>query len=92
MNITTNNQYREFIYWQDLSEKEQKDFDWIKEQEQEEHTFFRYKGRIYSLSEFLFCTNTPPGWSSYSNDTYFSGIVIAISEDGDSVKCGTWYN
>jgi hypothetical protein len=69
------------------------------EDEQEEKCFI-YKGYTYFLSEFMnihnkFYEPNPPEWmkefDGYKNDTYFSGILIKLSDTGEAVKVYTYY-
>jgi len=84
MQIITNWQPRSFIYWHDLTESEGRWFDYAGV---EEDTFFRYKGEVYSLSDFM---TPPPGafpkfWHAYDADSFFSGILLHFcnQESGD---------
>jgi hypothetical protein len=85
--IITNNQERPFLSWHELTEKEQNEV-----YKNEEGSFFRYRGNIYSLDEF---SNRCPidGWHGILNDTYFSGVLIAVDDEyGDFVKVGRFYS
>ena len=80
------------IYWYDLTDAEQgkhaNDYDGVKES-----TFFRYKGLIYDLGEFLSARGNGAhslvnAWDGYHNDSFFSAILVKYSDDGDAVKVG----
>jgi hypothetical protein len=87
MKITTNNQYREILNAYDLTPSELESFDHL---EDGDGSFIRYKGRVWELGEF---TRTDMGgWDGISSDTYFSGAVIKLSEDGETVKVGYVYS
>lgn len=99
LTITTNHVPREFLYWHDLTAREKRDFDYLDtEDRREDATFFRYKGRVYSLGEFLrpgtmWMSNMPAafeGWDSYAADSFFSGVLIKLVDEGDRVVVG-WY-
>jgi hypothetical protein len=90
LEIKTNNQFREIIYWYDLTEKEKDElkdnYDTI-----EESSFFRYKNQVYDLNDFMRLEKNslfPDSWHGYSNDSFFSGILIELSNCGDGVKVG----
>jgi hypothetical protein len=60
---------------------------------EDEEIAFKYRGREYFLSEFMNVHNNvynpnPLEWmkefSGYMSDSYFSGVLIKISEDGDT--------
>lgn len=54
MNITTNKVPRPVLYWHELTDKERQEFDYLKtETAQEDGRFFRYKGAVYDLGEFV---------------------------------------
>ena len=70
------------------------DFDWLSADEFD-YGFFTYKGTVHHISEFLpFGTlqiQYPElrAWDAYESDTYFSGTVIRVSEDGETVVVGS---
>ena len=87
MKIITNNHFRNILNAYDLTLKELKGFDYLGEGE---GSFIRYKGRVWELGEF---TRTDlEGWDGISSDTYFSGAVIKLSEDNETVKIGYVYS
>lgn len=87
MEVTTNNHWRQILYWHDLTQKEQKElqdsYDSVKES-----NFFRYKGQIYDLSDFV--RINMPGWDASKPDSFFSGISVKVSECGDAIKVGQY--
>lgn len=97
--VITNNQPRLLLSWDELTEKEQGEFDYLKtEEERGSVEFFRYLGRVFDYCEFTL----PPGpllkeWDGYINDTYFSGICIRHPKTGpdagslDHVIVGRWF-
>lgn len=91
MQVTTNNVPRALINGFELSEKEREGFDYKTSEEIDVSYFFRYKGMAYDVGEFV-KTNHFPNWSAYSSDSYFSGIVIRLSDDDETVIVGTYYS
>ena len=87
MTIKTNNHSRAILNAYDLTPAELEAFDYL---EDGEGSFIRYKGKVWELGEFT-STNLE-GWEGISSDTAFSGAVIKLSEDGDSVKIGYVYS
>ena len=91
MHIISNNQWRFTVDWWDLTEKEQKDFDW---EGAEEDTYFRYRGQVYNLSNFMRIEENHPlhclNWHGYSGESYFSGKIIKLSDDGEAVIVGRY--
>jgi hypothetical protein len=89
MTIKTNNQYRNLMSAHELSPAELKAFDYLGE---DEGTFFRYRGNVYDLGEFMRTLNEElKGWDGFAADTYFSGVAVKLSEDGDQVKVASCY-
>ena len=65
----------------------------------EEEASFRFKGNTYFLSEFLNIHNevynpNPPDWmkefNGHLSDSYFSGVLVKLSDCGEAVKV-YWY-
>ncbi len=101
MQIITNSNWREFVYGSDLSIKEKENFDYMNIDELESGSFIRYKGIIYDLGEFM--AIRPPiaphcqreGWTTwdrYQSDSFFSGILLRLSNDGDQYQIATYYS
>jgi hypothetical protein len=87
MKIITNNHYRNILDAYELTSKELESFDYL---EEGEGSFIRYKGCVWDLGEFM--RTDLKDWEGISSDTYFSGAVIKLSEDGDTVKVGYVYS
>jgi hypothetical protein len=89
--IYCNNQPRFVLNAWDLTEKERAEFDYLPEGE---GSFFRYRGACYDIGEFSRIDSSiaphpqRPGWESfhgYASDSFFSGTLIRLSRDGESV-------
>lgn len=96
LTIRTNNQPRDILYWHELTEKEQADFDYLDSDErQEQANFVRYRGNVYDLGEFM---RVPSGademakWHGYHGDSYFSGILVQWTDDNERVIMGDYYS
>lgn len=91
--IKTNKHYRPILTWYDLTDKEQADiiddYDTV-----QESSFFRYKGQVYDLNDFMRepCEVDGQTWDASHGTSYFSGVVINLSNDGDSIQVGYWTN
>jgi hypothetical protein len=85
MKIITNHHWRNFLYGYELSEKERRGFDWLDEEGIDTGSFFRYRGNTYSLDEFM-RSSMLPEWDGFHGDSFFSGIAIKLSEDGEQYK------
>lgn len=93
LKIISNNTPREIIYGYDLPVSKQKDFDYIKDDEDyNNHQFVKYLGHYYDIGEFMRIENSDlNGWHGYTSETYFSGVLIKICEDNDYVIMGRYY-
>jgi len=53
-------------------------------------SFFQYRGVWYSLEDFTRAPESLAGWDGCHGDSFSSGVVIRLSDDGESVVCGTY--
>ena len=103
--IITNNVPREVIYGYQLTEKERLEFDYynwgkIALGQDDDPSFFRYKGELYDLAEFEVTANVAifrnKFWHLYQSDSFFSGILVkwsyADEDDYESVTVGRYYS
>lgn len=96
MKIITNNVPRQILYGFELTEKEKAEFDYLDSEEIKTHSFFRYRGQVYDLSEFVKIVQ--PGksgnpfshydhsgdlkdWHGIRTDSFFSAIVVRFPDD-----------
>ena len=94
MEIITNNRPRNLIYGCELTAKERADFDYISAEEFDSHAFLRYCGRVYDFSEFVRAPASFAPWDGWTNDTYFSGVLIkeVPGSDGESWIMGRYFS
>ena len=94
MKIISNNKPRFLTYGYELSAKEKSDFDYISTEEIDLRNFVRYNGRIYDCAEFMRTGNNDDlkGWDGYISDSYFSGVLIKLSGDGESAIMGRYFS
>ena len=100
LNIRTDNRWHYFIHHSDVpnvvlhSQYEHLD------EEESADGFFQYKKYWYHLSDFMHAANIHEfaGWYGHAqecdralaSDSYFSGVVIKLSRDGEQYKVGTY--
>lgn len=94
MKIRTNNKPRDILHAYQLTEKEITEFDYLEGERLEFASFFRYKGNVYDLGEFMLC---PSGshigkWDGYHSDSAFSGILIKYCNDFEQVIVGQYFS
>ena len=102
LRIITNHVPRDVIYAHELSGAEQSEFDYIDwtavENGETSPEFFRYKGELYDLGDFLTTSELSKGaghhdlsaWDGYASDSFFSGIVVKFVEDFERVVVGRY--
>ena len=73
MKIRTNNKPRDILQAYQLTKKELAEFDYLEGERLEFTSFFRYKGNVYDLGEFMCCPSGSPfkGWNGYYSDSFF---------------------
>lgn len=104
MKITTNNVPRPLVLGYELTAKERKEFDYLDDEQLQYRSFFRYRGNVYDLSQFILIyhngqgmeafghydhTGELKGWDGIMTDSYFSGIVVKYVNDYEDVIVGT---
>lgn len=96
--IITNNVNRELIYAHDLTKQDIKTLGFDAEELAEAidcgDNFFRYRGHVYNLNEFVRIENNSElkEWQGYASDTFFSGVLVKLSECGEAVTVGRYYS
>ena len=96
MTIRTNNRERPILCAYELTPAELKEFDYLPTDSDgdPEGSFFRYKGNVYDLGEFMRIERAVAphrqreGWErfdGYATDSYFSGVLVRYSSDFEAV-------
>jgi hypothetical protein len=94
LTIKTDHKWRDLVYRFDVPAKVLADqFDY---QDAEEilDGFFYYRGYWYHLDDFMAVNGHGDlkDWDGYSCDSYFSGVLIKLSSDGEQIKIGTYFS
>ena len=99
MDIVTNNVPRQLIHGYELTDKEREEFDYLSSDELFERDFFRYKGNVYDMGEFMRITDTMElhdsqlkEWHGYMADSYFSGILVRYIERDEEIVVGQFFS
>lgn len=94
LEIFTNNQPRDIICGFQMPKGQRKNFDYLNNEDYMNNQFVQYRGYYYDMNEFMSVNNNSDfkGWDGYSSDTYFSGVLIKICDDGDSVIMGRYFS
>lgn len=93
MKVRTDHKWKLLKYGYELSKKQRKQFDYLSDEEFDTHNFVKYRNSYYDVNEFMRVPkhSDMPGWDGYHGETYFSGIVIKLSSDGERYKIGEAY-
>lgn len=97
LEIITDHKWKMFKYRDEVPQKQVNDYDWLSEEEKTDGWIW-YRKRVYHISEFMDLNNKfhnpnhpfPAPWNGYISDSFFSGILIEISEDGEMYRIGTY--
>jgi hypothetical protein len=101
LTIKTDHKWKAFRYRNEVPRRVlERDFDY---QDEDDATdgFFKYRGVWYHLDQFMrfgFPFGGHPedspfkDWHAYAGDSFFSGVVIRVSSDGEQYQVGTYYS
>lgn len=95
--IKSDKKWRNLIYGYELPKKWRKEFDYLTDEEFETRNFAKYRGWYYDINEFSAINDRMgyaefKGWDGIVSDSYFSGVVIKLSSDGEQYKIGRFYS
>lgn len=93
MKIYTDHKWKQLQYRYEVPPKVLKDyFGHLTEDDSDGYIY--YRKQWYHVSDFMRVEGDvfPKEWDGYSSDTYFSGILIRLSEDGETYQIGTYYS
>jgi len=92
--IKTNNRWRPFKYRNEVPEKVLRNqFDYLSEDIGFDG-FFKYRNIWYHVDEFMRVSDNAPfkGWDRYLSDSFFSGVLLRVSSNGERYMVGTYYS
>ena len=94
LQIITNHHERQFKYGYEVPESIMNDqFDWMDEDEQFDG-WIHYRNNWYHTSDFMRIDHHPDSdfssWHGYHGDSFFSGVLIKLSDDGESYQIATY--
>lgn len=88
-NIITDNKWKPFKYGYEVPEKVLKEnFDWMEDDEKTDG-FFKYRNVWYHISEFMRLGGRDP-WQAYASDSFFSSVLLQLSNDGEEYRVATF--
>lgn len=87
--FTSNYSWRDLIQGYELTTQERQNFDYYDDNEILEQTFFRYKGEVYDLGDFMRIPSDSYlayfGWQGSLATSVWSATLIKLSSDGEQV-------
>lgn len=92
LTITTDNKFKFFISWDDLTKAQKEDFDYMDNEDKYSASFIKYYGSIYDIGSFMRLDKDSTfneiggNWQGHHDETYFSGVLIELSGCGDCYK------
>ena len=92
--IKTNRNWRDLVYRSDVPPAIlASQFDYLGEDDAS-NGFFCYRGHWYHTSDFMRVERNAElaCWDGYAGDSYFSGVVIKLSRDGERYRVGTYFS
>ncbi len=90
LTIKTNYQWKNFLYGNEVPKKVLAEYDWLDDDEKM-NGWIQRRGEYYHISDFM--GTTPPKrfggkWNGYLSDSFFSGVLIEVSDDGEQYRIG----
>ena len=96
MEIRTNNVSRILIDAYQLTAKERQEFDYLNWKDiddgNDSATFFRFKGQLYDMGEFMKAPDSMKPWDGVSSDSAFSGVLVKYTADFDRVIVAQYFS
>ena len=99
LTIKSNNVPRNYSYGSDFNGKERTEmleqFDYLTEEDFNQHRFVHYKGFWYDLCDFMLVRDNELKklkWDGISTDSFFSGVIVRYVEDDEQVVVGTCFS
>ena len=95
--IRTNKHWRQFVYRYDVpAEALSSQFDWtdrdFKKNGDYSDGFLCYRGTWYHLGDFMQGgLHADDTWHGHHGDSFFSGVLIRLSDDGEEYQIATYF-
>lgn len=94
LTIKTNHQWRDILTFDELTEAQQAQLAGYEDQDLS--SFFIYKAWVYDLSDFMRIEHDEnddlKDYDGVHSESFFSGVLIKLSECGEGVKVASYYS
>lgn len=88
--IKTDHKWKEFKHSWDVPQRIlESQFDYL--DNPEDASFIHYRNTWYELGQFV-RQNSFPDWDGVHNDSFFSGVLVKLSEDGEQYMIASYYS
>ena len=87
-------QPQQIKYDYEVPKKVLDDYDWLDEDDKA-IGWIKHRKRWYHLSDFMRADKDSPmfpKWDGYHSDSFFSGVLVKFTDDGDGVYIRTYIN
>lgn len=93
LTILTDHKWRNFKYDYEVPKRIlANEFDY-QDRDETSDGFFRYRRSWYHIDQFMQSTNPEfKEWHGYLNHSFFSGVLIKLSSDGEQYQVATFYS
>lgn len=96
--IITNYHHKPLLSGYELTDEEKGEFDYIEDIDETYDRFFRYRGNVYDVHEFMRIHETQmarenselKAWDGYRSDSFFSGTLIRYVEGYEYIQVATY--
>lgn len=90
--VSSDGKFKPFLYDYQVPKKVLADYNWLDEDAKADG-WVKYKNEYLHLSDFMRVSGSGMGrdWSGAHGDSFFSGTVIKMTDDGEEYKIGRYY-
>ena len=94
LKVITDRKWKQFKYRNEVPKRVlAREFDYQDGESDTLDGFFCYRKRWYHLDGFMCIDKNSPfpkQWNGYASDSFFSGVLIEVSHDGETYRVGTY--
>ena len=90
--VSSDGKFKPFLYDYEVPKKVLAAYDWL-DDDAKADGWVKYKNEYMHLSDFMRLSGSGMGrdWNGHNGDSYFSGTVIKMTDDGEEYKIGRYY-
>jgi len=87
MRVITNHHDRHYLYGYEVPASVHAEYDYLPDDERMDGWIY-YRGSYYHVSDFVItdADDIPGEWNGYHGESFFSGIAIRASDDGETYR------